>query len=48
MVVFLLIWFSLCLLCVIGMNTKTTAETVMKAVLGVAVCCLIGFVWWFK
>ena len=48
MSVFLLIWFSLCLLCVIGMNTKTTAETVMKAVLGVAVCCLIGFIYYVK
>ena len=45
MVVFLLIWFSLCLLCVIGMSVKTTAETVT---IGIAVCCLISFVWWFK
>ena len=48
MSVFLLIWFSFCLLCVIGMNTKTTAETIMKAVLGVAVCCLIGFIYYVK
>ena len=48
MIVFLLIWFSFCLLCVIGMSVKTTAETVMKAVLGVAVCCLISFVWLSK
>ena len=45
MVVFLFVWFSLCLLCVIGM---TTAEPVMKAVLGIAACCLISFVWLFK
>ena len=48
MSVFLLIWFSFCLLCVIGMNTQTTAETVMKAVLGVSVCCLIGFIYYVK
>ena len=48
MSVFLLIWFSFCLLCVIGMSVKTTAETVMKAVLGIAVCCLIAFIWMNK
>ena len=46
--IFLLIWFSLCLLCVIGMSVKTTAEAVMKAVLGVSVCCLIGFIYYVK
>ena len=48
MIVFLLIWFSFCSLCVIGMDVKTTAETVMKAVLGVAVCCLVAFIWMNK
>lgn len=43
--IFLLIWFSFCLLCVIGMATKDISGDIMKAVLGVAVCCLIGFVW---
>lgn len=42
---FLLLWFSFCLLCVIGMTTKDVSGDVMKAILGVAVCCLIGFIW---
>lgn len=42
---FLLLWFSFCLLYVIGMTTTEVSGDIMKAVIIVAVCCLIGFVW---
>ena len=45
MQIFLLLWFSFCLLCALGITVKDVAAAVMKAVIVVAVCCLIGFVW---
>ena len=45
MQIFVLLWFSFCLLCSLGITVKDVATAVMKAVIVVAVCCLIGFVW---
>ena len=42
---FLLLWFSFCLLCSLGIIVKDVATAVMKAVIVVAICRLIGFVW---
>ena len=42
---FLLLWFSFCLLCALGITVKDVATAAMKATIVVAVCCLISFVW---
>ena len=38
----------LCLLSTVGMTTHEISGDIMKMVLGVSICLLIGWVWWLK
>jgi hypothetical protein len=38
----------LCLLCTVGMTTEETSGDIMKGVMCVSICLLIGWVWWLK
>ena len=38
----------LCLLCTVDMTTQDISGDIMKMVLGVSICILIGWVWWLK
>lgn len=37
-----------CLLCTVGMITQDISGDMMKMVIGVSICILIGWVWWLK
>lgn len=37
-----------CLLCTIGTTTEGTSGDIMKAIMTVSICCLIGWIWWLK
>ncbi len=37
-----------CLLCTVGMTTQETSGDIMKGVMCVSICLLIGWVWWLK
>ena len=38
----------LCLLCAISMTTQETSGDIVKLIVCVSVCLLIGWVWWLK
>ena len=38
----------LCLLCTVEMTTQETLGDLMKGLMFVSICLLIGWVWWLK
>lgn len=38
----------LCLLCTVGMSTRGISGDIMKGVMCVSICILIGWAWWLK
>lgn len=38
----------LCLLCTVGMSSLGISGDIMKGVMYVSICILIGWVWWLK